>query len=375
MAIDVITGSSQKGRRGLRRDQRELSVRDAQLNDIPITRALLFPALLTALMIVLAAAISWSTGVDGSKVFPPYFLSWSVLGIMSVPVWALVKVAKMAAMNADEPTREILRDLSRPIQLSFLSGVIFPIFLGGYTWAKYSIALTVGFKWERIWADADYFIFGTDAWVVAHTIIPPWLAHYLTYFYAVVWGLVFVFSGVLVAAFSTKRFAATFFTSMMLSWLFGGIILAYSISAAGPVFANLVDPSIGLRFEPLRAELHRILPADDMVLRTQRYLASGLGSQVALKGGGISAMPSMHVATATVLVLAAWKTRWLLFALVFLLLTFIGSIYLGYHYAVDAPVASLVAIISWLTARRVFQAPSEIIGYEVVATLNRRLIS
>lgn len=64
-------------------------------------------------------------------------------------------------------------------------------------------------------------------------------------------------------------------------------------------------------------------------------------------------MPSMHMATCTLLVLAAWRTRWLWLALIFWLLTFFGSVYLGYHYAVDAPVAVAVAIPCWMLARRI----------------------
>ena len=41
-------------------------------------------------------------------------------------------------------------------------------------------------------------------------------------------------------------------------------------------------------------------------------------------------------------------------ALLFWALTFFGSIYLGYHYAVDAPVAAVVAVGCWIMARKLF---------------------
>lgn len=65
-------------------------------------------------------------------------------------------------------------------------------------------------------------------------------------------------------------------------------------------------------------------------------------------------MPSMHIATATVLLLSAWQTKWLPLAILFLLLTFVGSVHLGYHYAVDAPVAMVIAVICWSIARYAF---------------------
>jgi membrane-associated phospholipid phosphatase len=120
------------------------------------------------------------------------------------------------------------------------------------------------------------------------------------------------------------------------------------------VFAHLAGPHLGVQFQPLHAELTRLLANDDMVLMSQRYLEAGAGIKVAVKGGGVSAMPSMHMATATILILAAWRTKRLPLALLFWAMTFFGSIYLGYHYAVDAPVAAAVAVICWFLARRVF---------------------
>ena len=85
-----------------------------------------------------------------------------------------------------------------------------------------------------------------------------------------------------------------------------------------------------------------------------RYLTAGLNVKIAIKGAGISAMPSMHIATATIFVLAARGTKWIWPALLFLALTFFGSVYLGYHYVVDAPVAALVAFGCWSVARRLY---------------------
>ena len=210
---------------------------------------------------------------------------------------------------------------------------------------------------KRTWADVDHLIFGMDAWRWAHAILPDFLAPAMTFYYAVIWGFALVFSGTLICAFASRRVAATYFTALMLSWLIGGIVMAYSISAAGPVFAHLTDPILADRFLQLRAELARILGPDDLVLKTQRYLAAGMNMKVALKGGGVSAMPSMHIATATILICAAWRTRWLSLALLFWLMTFFGSVYLGYHYAIDAPIATVVALLCWIIARRIYREP------------------
>ena len=323
------------------------------MDDISTKRALALPAIITLAMLALAAAISFKTGVSGWRVFGPYVGAWAASTLLSVLIWVFVQVAMLFPQRTDNPLRRVLARIREPIRLALLPAVIFPIFLGAYTWAKCSIPFLVGYGWERVWADADHLIFGEDAWRWAHAVLPAAGAPALTFYYAVIWGFALVFSGTLIATFASRRFASTYFTGLMLSWLIGGIVLAYAISAAGPVFAHLANPDLTERFLPLRTELALLLGPDDLVLKSQHYLAAGMNAKIALKGGGVSAMPSMHIATATVLVLAARHTRWLWLALLFWAATFFGAVYLGYHYAIDAPVAVAVAMPCWMLARRI----------------------
>ena len=317
-------------------------------------RALIFPLVLLALMMTGSAAISLHTGVEGSRAFMPYLGAWSALTLLAVLIWFFVQVAALAPKRIDRPLQVVTaRFKARDKHGLWLSALIFPLFLGAYTWAKSSIPLTVGYGWEEFWADADRSLFGIDAWRIAHAWIPPAMAPAWSFFYAVVWGFALAVVGALVAAFASSRVAATLFTAMMLAWFTGGFLLAYAISAAGPVFAHLADPSFVDRFAPLRSGLVDLLGRDDIVMTSQRYLAAGYAAKEAVKGGGISAMPSMHIATATIFICAAWRSRWLALAAPFWLLTFVGSVYLGYHYAVDAPLAVAVAIPCWLLARRI----------------------
>jgi len=322
------------------------------LSDISVKQALTMPSLLMAAMVLLAAVIGAFTGVDGSRVFLPYLIGWAGATLVAVLVWIFVQVAILYPTRAEDPLRIVLGRLGKPVQLAALPAFIFPLFLGGYTWAKCSIPFVVGYGWEGVWANGDRMILGMDAWRWAHIVMPDFMAPIWSFYYAMIWGFALAFSGTLISAFATRRFAATFFTAMMLSWLIGGVIMAYLMSAAGPVFAHLADPDLDNQFAPLRAELARLLASDDLVMMTQRYLAAGMNVKIALKGGGISAMPSMHIATATIFVLAARGSKWIWPALLFFALTFFGSVYLGYHYAIDAPVAAAVATLCWSAARR-----------------------
>lgn len=333
-----------------------MPIEDRGTGDISIQRALVVPLGLTIVMVALAAAIGLRTGVAGWRVFGPYLGAWAACTLLSVLFWMFVQVAILFPSRAENPVGKLAARIHEPLKLAPLPAVIFPLFLGGYTWAKSSIPFAVGYGWEATWANADRAIFGMDAWRWAHGLMPDAVAPAWTLYYAMVWGFALVFSGTLVAAFASRRFTATFFTALMLSWLIGGIGLAYAFSAAGPVFAHLADPALGGQFDPLHAELARLLASDDLVLKSQRYLEAGASVKVAVKGGGISAMPSMHMATATILICAAWRTKWLSLALLFWVMTFFGSVYLGYHYAVDAPVAAAVAVACWTAAGRVYRS-------------------
>jgi hypothetical protein len=327
------------------------------LNDISVKQALAIPLLLLAAMATVAAAIGSISGVDGRQVFTPYVLTWASSTLMAVLIWIFFEVLRLAPTRANQPLRIVAGRLVERHQLFLLPALIYPLFLGSYTWAKCSIPFVVGYGWERIWANTDRLIFGADAWTLAHALSPPSLAPAWTLFYAVIWGFALVFSATLIVSFGTRRLTATFFSALMMSWLIGGVLLAYLLSAAGPVFAHLADPTLGPRFAPLRADLLNVLGEDNLVVRSQRYLAAGMNLRIAPKGGGISAMPSMHIATATIFVLAARGTKWIWPAIIFLLMIFFGSVYVGYHYAIDAPVAALVSVACWSTVRRIYRDP------------------
>ena len=131
-----------------------------------------------------------------------------------------------------------------------------------------------------------------------------------------------------------------------------------SISSAGPVYygrvTGLADP-----YAPLMDYLHAVagqypvwaLKVQDSLWAT--YQAGGTDF-----GSGISAMPSLHVATSVLFVLVAWRTNRLLgigFA-IFALLIQVGSVHLAWHYAIDGYLSAALMIPIWLVAGRLARA-------------------
>jgi len=147
-----------------------------------------------------------------------------------------------------------------------------------------------------------------------------------------------------------------FFISLMIAWLFGGSLLAAMFSSAGPVYYGLIglapDP-----YAPLLQYLHTVDSAVPlMALDAQKLLWDGYTGQIE-PYLGISAFPSMHNAMATIIALMCWRLHrtagiWLT---VFAVLILLGSVHLGWHYAVDSYAGVLIGILSWWIAGRIAQ--------------------
>jgi hypothetical protein len=84
-------------------------------------------------------------------------------------------------------------------------------------------------------------------------------------------------------------------------------------------------------------------------IRIQGLIWTWLQTNQYIPFGSISAMPSMHVAVASVMALAAWeRNRWLgLMGWGYALIIFLGSVHLNWHYAVDGYVAVVGTMLIW----------------------------
>ena len=141
-----------------------------------------------------------------------------------------------------------------------------------------------------------------------------------------------------------------FFLTYFITWIVGGSAMAIWLSSAGPAYyGRLVggaDPFAGL-MSYLHAA-NTVLPiwaVDLQEVLWQGHLSNGML-------GEISAMPSMHNGTALLFMLAAYRVSrlWGHIMAANALLILIGSMHLGWHYAIDGYVAWVLCYVVWLAA-------------------------
>ena len=216
---------------------------------------------------------------------------------------------------------------------------------------KTLIPILQPFSWDIYFAELDRLLhFGTDPYGFLHAIF-GW--HYsLSFFTGTynVWLLVIyfaLFGSCFMRPSSVPRMQ--FLIAFLLTWAVGGNLLATLFSSAGPpYFASL---GLGNTFDPLMEMLNAHAATGALsVVDTQRLLWDFYSAPNSLNA--ISAFPSMHVASSVLVAVFAFQiSRGLGYALtVFATAMMIGSVLLGWHYAVDGYAGALLAVFCWKAA-------------------------
>ncbi|MCL6741419.1 phosphatase PAP2 family protein [Sphingomonas sp. RB56-2] len=333
------------------------------MGELSKAQVLLAPLALTGLIALAGLSAAFAAGLDTSLVAIEYFEVAVGFTCLALLVWAFIETTKMALRSADRPLQELRRQLPERLDHLVLPAVIFPLFLTGFTVAKSAIPFLIGYRWDAFWANADHWLFGTDPWRITHWFIGPTGTRILAWCYTFVWGTALVYVNAFVAIYGTRKTIAEYFAVVLLTWFVVGFLGAYAWSSAGPVFLHLVDSSYAHRFEELRSTINQSLPPGRGLRFIQSYLELAFDSKVVVRGGGISAMPSVHVATATIFFLVANGAIRKALAAVFYACIFVGSVHFGYHYALDGLIGSIIAVGCWFTVRlyikRLSRAPLE----------------
>jgi hypothetical protein len=148
-----------------------------------------------------------------------------------------------------------------------------------------------------------------------------------------------------------RRFLLTF----VLSWIVLGTGLATLVSSAGPCFYKYLVPGQD-PYADLLSYLDRIHVQNPLHARQWQIVLWVVYKMPTPEPyTRISAMPSMHVAMPVLYTLSAWPRSRVLGVLcaAFALVIMVGSVHLGWHYAVDGEVSILAVCGLWWVAGRI----------------------
>ena len=205
------------------------------------------------------------------------------------------------------------------------------------------------FSWDARFAEWDRLLHGgVHPW----ELLLPLLGHpHVTSAVSELYGVTWFFAAALLQfwlIFTTHGERHRLLMTNLLCWILLGNLAATLFSSAGPVyyehFVGGPNP-----YEALLAHLSHVNETIPLsALKSQDHLWAMYESGQLLPGSGISAMPSMHLSMATLMVLGARHVnrRLAICAGVYVAILQLGSVHLGWHYAIDgyASIAATLAI-------------------------------
>ncbi len=307
---------------------------------------------LSALAMALIAI--WATD-QSMGVFLFFSISLLMVTIIIIAVAALVKFTRMILFEHPEsPIREFVRwfrfTVMEPERLSNgLHAILIINFMGmAYGLLKSSIPVLVPFSWDTSFMELDKVLhFGWHPWEILQPVLGyPAVTFAMNFIYNIWFFIIpafFVWVGFIMR---DQGLRMQYIAASIITWIIGGNLFATLFSSAGPCFYALLGNSSD-PYGPLMSYLNAANGQYDIwALGVQETLWK---NYTAGEMSVISAMPSMHIASSTLLALVAYahNRRFGLLMTAYAVLIFLASIHLGWHYAVDGYFGALIAFASW----------------------------
>lgn len=235
--------------------------------------------------------------------------------------------------------RFVERSVGAPVLLSALL-----VMLSAYaTWKPGVLGFREG-TYDELFATIDRIVHFGDPSTWTHAILPgsiPLLDRVYAAWYSILLATVLV-----MAIARPERERARFFWALGLLYVLGGTVLAHLLVSGGPVYYHDLVGTGDFIW------LVEILEGTQASILQERLWSAYSDPEYRMAWAGISAMPSLHVGVATLLTLWGWSVNrvlggcWLMYAA----LIMVGSVHLGWHYAIDGYMGAAIAWAVWRLA-------------------------
>jgi len=269
------------------------------------------------------------------------------------------------------PLRQLYADLlvrakakTRIISILALYPAYF-IFIRTFLTLKATIGVDAPYSWDTFFTNLDKTLHGGMLpWQWLYPLLSSgWATSAINIAYHLWFFIMFATLMWVLTASRPRELRVQYLIAFFLTWSIGGSLMAHVFASAGPVYYGRLglspDP-----YAPLMSHLHMLSKtfpvwALDIQERLWQEHIHGLDTL-----GGISAFPSMHNAQAVLMALLAWRLNKLagVTMTAYAIVIAIGSVWLGWHYAVDGYASFVLATICWAIAGKiahhVMQSPS-----------------
>jgi len=234
-----------------------------------------------------------------------------------------------------------------------------PVFAASFTVLKAAVPMVQPYAWDARLAAADAWLHGgLQPWQLLQPLLGHPLLTAIVNFNYHLWFFILL-GTVYWLAFNLERrqLRMQFMLSFVLSWSLLGNVMAMLLSSVGPCYYGHVVPGA----DPFAGLFHYLRSANEVVpvmsLAVQDTLWHDYTTHSGANALSISAMPSMHVASAVLLALLGWRlgrTAGIAFT-VFAVLVQLGSVHLGWHYAIDGYLGAVGAWLIWNLCGKLLQ--------------------
>lgn len=290
-----------------------------------------------------AVVIAHAVGFPNTPPTASYVIMAMVLATAAGMILLLAHLWTLWRQGVEDPLRRITTPAIRLVALTYYAGfLLVALQIAALTWLKEMIPFLVPYWADPLLARIDrIFLFG-DAW----RLIPSGTVKALDFLYTL-WAPFKFFALFMMLAAPASKLKSQAMLSYFLVVGLLGVVGEYVLSSGGPIF---FDRLVG--GESFAELIERTREHAKLAYGASEYLWASYTAGDTRIGNGISAMPSMHVATtvwASLALCARWPHfRWVVWPFAFMILA--GSVGLGWHYLSDGVVGGLGAVLCWKLA-------------------------